>query len=139
MSNRESLRAQNGKLDHIGVRGRVSRATLADANEKRDWRIYADFAEGLIRIARLYRLTQAAAFFVIRAKPNFRFRRLTSRPVDKTTGLRCDQSVRTSGVHSATDCPDRLRRIKFRDRETGKTLPFLTNSLTLPALTIVRL
>ena len=47
--------------------------------------------------------------------------------------------MRTSGVHSATDCPDRLRRIKFRDRETGKTLPFLTNNLTLPALTIVRL
>ena len=227
------LRAQSSKLYHMGIRGRVSRATLADANEKRDWRIHADFAQSLITIARrlyaddgfgvdlagtvyaldsttidlclsvfpwapfmrskaavklhtlldlrgnipsfihithgrwndvrgldelipepaafyvmdrgyidfarLYRLTLAAAFFVIRAKSNFQFRRLYSRPVDRTTGLVCDQTVVTTGVHSRTDYPDKLRRIKYRDPETKKTLVFLTNNFVLPALSIAKL
>ncbi len=94
---------------------------------------------GYIDFARLYRLNLAAAFFVVRGRANFRFRRLTSRPVDRTTGLICDQTVVTSGVHTATDYPDKLRRIKYRDPETGKTLVFLTNNLTLPPLTIARL
>ena len=227
------LRARNSKLYHMGIRGRVSRNTLANANEKRDWRIYADFAEALIAIARglyaqdafgvdldgtvyaldsttidlclavfpwapfmrskaavklhtlldlrgnipsfihithgrwndvrmldelipeagafyvmdrgyidfarLYRLTRAGAFFVIRAKRKFQFRRLYSGPVDRTTGLVCDQTVVTSGVHSATDYPDKIRRIKYRDPETGKTLVFLTNNFALPALIIAEL
>ncbi len=227
------LRAQQSKLYHMGIRGGVSRTTLADANESRDWRIYADFAQALIRIARrlyaedsfalelgetvyaldsttidlclsvfpwapfqrskaavklhvlldlrgniptfihisdgrwhdvkvldelipepgafyimdrgyihfarLHRLNQGAAFFVVRARANFRFRRLYSNPIDKTTGLKCDQIVRPDGQHSATDYPDKLRRIKYKDPETGKTLTFLTNNFTLSAITIARL
>jgi len=227
------LRAQGAKLYHMGFRGRVSRNTLANANEKRDWRIYADFAQALISIARrlyaqdpfaveldhtvyaldattidlclsvfpwapfqrskaaiklhtlldlrgniptfihitdgrwydvkvldeiipepgafyimdrgfidfarLHRLTQCAAFFVIRAKSNFQFRRLYSRPVDTASGLRCDQTVVTTGVRSTTNYPDKLRRITYRDPETGKALTFLTNNFALPALTIARL
>ena len=227
------LRAQNSKLYHMGIRGNVSRSTLADANESRDWRIYADFAQTLIAIARrlyagdafgvdldetvtaldattidlcltlfpwapfqrskaaiklhtlldlrgnipafihitdarwhdswvldeltpepgafyvmdrgyidfarLHRLTQAAAFFVVCARANFQFRRLTSHPVDKTTGLICDQIVVTTGVHTATGYPDKLRRIAYRDPETGKAFVFLTNNFTLPPLTIARL
>ncbi len=227
------LRAQKAKLYHMGIRGYVSRATLADANERRDWRIYADFAQALIAIARplyaedsfgvdlddtvyaldattidlclsvfpwapfqrskaaiklhtlldlrgniptfihisdgrwydvkvldeiipepgafyvmdrgfidfarLHRLTQGAAFFVIRARSNFQFRRLTSRPVDKASGLRCDQTVATTGIRSTTSYPDRLRRITYRDPESGKALTFLTNNFTLPAITIAKL
>ncbi len=227
------LRAQRAKLYHMGIRGHVSRATLADANERRDWRIHADFAQALIAIARrlyvddafdvdladtvyaldattidlcltlfpwapfqrskaaiklhtlldlrgnipafihitgarwhdswvldelspepgafyvmdrgyidfarLHRLTQGAAFFVVRGRANFRFRRLYSHPVDKQTGLICDQTVVTTGQHSATDYPDKLRRVKYRDPETAKTLVLLTNNFTLPALTIARL
>ncbi len=227
------LRAQRAKLYHMGLRGTVSRNTLANANEKRDWRIYADFAQALIDIARplyidedfgvdlddtvyaldattidlcltlfpwapfqrskaavklhtlldlrgnipafihitgarwhdswvldelipeagafyvmdrgyihfsrLHRLHQGAAFFVVRARANFQFRRLYSNLVDKTTGLKCDQIVRPTGVGSASDYPDKLRRIKYLDPETGKAFTFLTNNLALPALTIARL
>jgi hypothetical protein len=227
------LRAQQAKLYHMGIRGAVSRNTLANANEKRDWRIYADFAQtliatarrlyaedsfgvdladtvyaldattidlcltlfpwapfqrskaaiklhtlldlrgnipafihitgarwhdswvldeltpepgafyvmdrGYIDFARLHRLTQAAAFFVVRARANFRFRRLYSHPVDRTAGLICDQTIVTTGVHTATDYPDKLRRIKYRDPETGKAFVFLTNNFALPPLTIARL
>jgi hypothetical protein len=227
------LRAQQAKLYHMGIRGAVSRNTLANANEKRDWRIHADFAQTLIGIARrlyvddgfgvdldetvyaldattidlcltlfpwapfqrskaavklhtlldlrgnipafihitdahwhdswvldqltpepgafyvmdrgyidfarLHRLTQTAAFFVVRARANFRFRRLYSHPIDRTTGLICDQTIVTTGQSSATDYPDKLRRIKYRDPETGKVLVFLTNNFALPPLTIARL
>lgn len=227
------LRAQRSKLYHMGIRGRVSRSTLADANERRDWRIYADFAQSLIAIARrlyaddgfavdlantvyaldattidlcltlfpwapfqqskaavklhtlldlrgnipafihvtgarwhdswvldelapesgafyvmdrgyidfsrLHDLNRSGAFFVVRARANFRFRRLYSHAVDKQTGLRCDQTVRTAGADSTTDYPDQLRRIKFRDAETGRTFTFLTNNFVLPALTVARL
>ena len=227
------LRAQHTKLYHMGIRGRVARATLADANEKRDWRIHADFAQALIRtarplyakdsfgveldhtvyaldsttidlclavfpwapfqrtkaaiklhtlldlrgnipafihisdgrwhdvrvldelgpepgafyildrgfihFARLHRLSQGAAFFVVRARAKFQFRRLASRAIDKATGLRCDQTIRTAGQHTATAYPDRLRRIRYRDPESGKTFTFLTNNFTLPALVIARL
>ena len=227
------LRAQRAKLYHMGIRGHVSRATLADANEKRDWRIHADFAQALIGIARrlyvddpfgvdldntvyaldattidlcltlfpwapfqrskaaiklhtlldlrgnipafihittakwndswvldeltpepgafyimdrgyidfarLHRLNRQAAFFVVRGHVNFRFRRLYSHPIDKQTGLICDQTIVITGRRSATHYPDKLRRIKYRDAETENTLVFLTNNLTLPALTIARL
>ncbi len=227
------LRAQGPKLYHMGIRGHVSRSTLADANERRDWRIHADFAQSLIRIARplylddafgvdlaetvyaldattidlcltlfpwapfqrskaavklhtlldlrgnipafihitsahwhdswvideltpepgafyvmdrgyidfarLYRLNLAAAFFIVRGRANFKFRRLYSHPIDKTTGLICDQTVRVAGLHPATYYPDTLRRIKYRDPETAKTFVFLTNNFSLPPLTIARL
>lgn len=227
------LRAQNAKLYHMGIRGNVSRSTLADANERRDWRIHADFAQALIGIARrlyvddafgvdldetvyaldattidlcltlfpwapfqrskaaiklhtlldlrgnipafihitdarwhdswvldeltpepgafyimdrgyidfarLHRLTQAAAFFVVRGRANFQFRRLYSHPVDRTAGLICDQTIIATGQRTATGYPNTLRRIKYRDPETGKVLVFLTNNFALPPLTIARL
>lgn len=227
------LRSQSGKLYHMGIRSPVSRSTLAEANEHRDWRIYADFAHYLIGIARkLYRneptvlnleqtvyaldattidlclsmfpwarfrktkgavklhtlldlqgniptfihisdgklhevnvldmvtlesgafyvmdrgytdfarlhaITTAAAFFVIRAKSNLKHRRVYSHAVDRDTGMICDQSILLSGFYSARDYPEKLRRIKYHDVETGKTLVFLTNNFTLPGLVIARL
>ena len=223
------LRAQPTKLYHMGLRGTVSRSALADANESRDWRIYAEFAHALIRTARrlyakeplavdlaetvyaldattidlclslfpwakfrttkaavklhtlldlrgaipsfihisdgklhdvnvldvlipepgafyvmdrgyldferLYRLHQAASFFVTRAKSNFKFKRLYSRPVDRSTGLLCDQEVELVVFYSRRDYPARLRRVRYRDAE-GRRLVFLTNHMTLPPLTI---
>jgi Transposase DDE domain/Domain of unknown function (DUF4372) len=227
------LRAHSAKLYHLGIRGGVARSTLADANEKRDWRIYRDFALALIRIARelyaedgfgveleqtvyaldsttidlclalfpwarfrkhkaavklhtlldlrgsipsfihisdgklhdvnvldriafeagcfyvmdrgyvdfarLYRLHQALAFFVIRAKSNLQYRRVYSHPVDKASGLRCDQTIVLTGVKTAMDYPIQLRRVKFYDAEHDKLFVFLTNNFALPALTIAQL
>lgn len=227
------LRAARGKLYHMGIRGKVSRNTLAHANEVRDWRIYRDFAQVLIRNARelylndplavqldqtayaldstiidlclslfpwakfrkrkaavklhtlldlrasipttviitagavhdvnimdqlfwepgaiyvmdrgyvdfcrLYRIHQGQAFFVTRAKKNFRFQRLYSNRVNKSTGLRCDQIVVLHGFYAQKDYPDKLRRIRYFDHQTHKTLVFLTNNFTLAALTIAKL
>jgi hypothetical protein len=227
------LRAQNNKLYHMGIRSKVSRSTLAEANEMRDWRIYADFAHHLIAIARklyqkeplavelqntvyaldattidlclslfswahfrkakgavrlhtlldlrgnipsfihisdgklhevnvldlipleagafyimdrgytdfsrLHAVTQASAFFVIRAKSNLKCRRLYSHPVDKSTGVVCDQSILLTVPKSAGDYPDKLRRVKYYDAETDKHLVFLTNNFLLPAITIAQL
>ena len=227
------LRAQDSKLYHLGIRGHVARSNLADANEKRDWRIYRDFANALIvearrlyagdafgvdldntvyaldtttidlslkvfpwahfraakaavkmhtqidlrgnipsfihvpdgkmhevnvldliapepgsftimdrgflDFARLYRLTQAGAFFIIRPKSNTLFRRVYSRAVDKTTGLRCDQTVRLTGVTSADDYPQYLRYVGFHDQENDKRLGFFTSNFEIPALTVVQL
>ena len=217
----------------MGIRGGISRNTLSNANKIRDWRIYADFAQALIHIARklymdddfglelnntvyaldattidlclsvfpwahfrstkgavklhtlmdlrgniptfihisdgklhdvnvldlllpeagsfyimdrgytdfsrLYSLNLGAAFFVIRGKSNLKCRRLYSRPVDKLTGLKYDQSVVLTGFYAAKDYPDKLRRIKYHDAKTGKTFVFLTNNFSLPALTIAEL
>jgi IS4 transposase len=227
------LRAQNKKLYHMGIRGRVSKSTLADANEKRDWRIYAELAQCLIATARelyredsfleeldetiyaldattidlclsvfpwatfrkkkaavklhtlldlrgniptfihisdgklhdvnaldllqleagayyvmdrgyldfkrLYAFNQVPAFFVTRAKKNMQYKRRYSSLVDKTTGLRCDQTIILTGFYASQHYPDTLRRVKFRDVRTGKLLVFLTNNFTLPALTIAQL
>jgi hypothetical protein len=227
------LRAQNNKLYHMGIRSKVSRSTLAEANEMRDWRIYADFAHHLISIARklyqkeplavelkntvyaldtttidlclsifpwahfretkgavrlhtlldlrgnipsfiyisdgklhevnvldiipleagafyimdrgfldfsrLHAITQASAFFVIRAKSNLKSRRLYSRPVDKSTGVVCDQSIILTVSKSVGDYPDKLRRVRYYDAETDKYLVFLTNNFLLPAITIAQL
>ena len=237
---RESLRdietclaAFGPKLYHAGIRQPTARSTLADANEKRDWRIFADFAHVLIRQAttlyadepfagdlqaaayaldsttidlclslfpwapfrqhkaaiklhtlltlhgnfptviiitpgsvhdvnildqlvweagsfyimdrgyldftRWHRLHQCGAFFVTRAKQNFRCARRYSRPVDKAAGLRFDQTVVTTGFFAQVHYPDPLRRIGYRDPKTGAALVFLTNNFTVPALTIVQL
>ena len=227
------LRAQNNKLYHMGIRSKVSRSTLAEANEARDWRIYADFAHHLIDIARklyykeplavelqntvyaldattidlclslfpwarfretkgavrlhtlldlrgnipsfihisdgklhevnvldmipletgafyimdrgfldfsrLHAVTNASAFFVIRAKANLKFRRLYSHPVDKSTGVVCDQSILLTVPKSVGDYPDKLRRVRYYDAETNKNLVFLTNNFLLPAITIAQL
>jgi IS4 transposase len=94
---------------------------------------------GYLDFARWHRLHQRGAFFVTRAKQNFRCARRYSRPVDKTTGLRFDQSVVLTGLAAQHDYPDPLRRIGYRDPETGKVLVFLTNNFTVPALTITQL
>jgi hypothetical protein len=94
---------------------------------------------GYLDFARLYRLHQSGAFFVTRAKKNIRFQRRYSRPVDKTTGLRFDQTVVPSSCYSRQQYPEALRRIGFRDLQTGKSLVFLTNNFTEPALTIAQL
>jgi hypothetical protein len=227
------LRSMQNKLYHMGIRGKISRNTLAHANEKRDWRIYADFAQVLIHIARalyindefgveldhtvyaldsttidlclslfpwarfrkhkgaiklhalldlrgnipsfieitdgkvhdvsilddlipepgsfyimdrayidflrLHILTQCLAFFIIRAKTNFQFRRLYSHPIDKSTDLRCDQTIVPTGVDSSTDYPDKLRRIRYFDSEHDRYLTFLTNNFMIPALSVAQL
>jgi len=237
---RESLRdiesclhSMQSKLYHMGIRGNVSRSTLADANEKRDWRIYADFAltlidmarklyqdddfgleldetvyaldsttidlclsmfpwarfrkkkgaiklhtlfdlrgnipsfiwithakvhdvnildeliaepgsiylmdRGYIDFSRLYTLNLSQATFVTRAKSNFTFRRLYSHPVDKSTGLKCDQTILLTGFYSSKDYPEKMRRVKFYDDDSNASLIFLTNNFKLPALTISQL
>jgi len=94
---------------------------------------------GYLDFARLYRFEQAKASFVIRAKKNLDFAVQESRKIDKTTGLRCDQTITLRGVKASKDYPDRLRRIRYTDPDTGKRLVLLTNCFTLDALTITRL
>jgi Transposase DDE domain len=88
---------------------------------------------------RLYALAQAGAFFVTRAKSNFKCRRIYSTPVDRSTGLTCDQQIELTVFYSQRGYPERLRRIRFKDPETGKTLVFLTNHFGIPALTVCTL
>jgi len=227
------LRAVGSKLFHAGFRGQVSRSTLADANRVQDWRIYADFAQVLIRRARrlyaseplrveleqtvyaldsttidlclslfpwapfqghkgavklhtlldlrgsmprfvhvshgkihdmtaldfvpiepgafyvmdrayidyqrLYRFTHGSAFFVTRGKRNLNCTRRARREVDRTTGLRSDQTIALAGSQSSRLYPDPLRRIAFYDTDNQRRLVFLTNNFQLPALTIARL
>jgi transposase len=94
---------------------------------------------GYIDFTRLFRFQLSMAFFVTRAKKNLQWRRQSSRRVDKTTGLRCDQIIVLTGVNTAQEYPQPLRRIKFVDPETGKRLVFLTNNRVLDALTIAKL
>ena len=94
---------------------------------------------GYTDFLRLYAITQASAFFVIRAKSNLNFRRVYSHAVDRSTGLICDQTIVLSGYYASRDYLEKLRRIKYHDKETGKTVVFLTNNFTLPALTIAEL
>jgi hypothetical protein len=227
------LRSMERKLYHIGIRGNVARSTLADANETRDWRIYADFCHILIGIARtlyrnedffteldqmayaldsttidlslslfpwarfrthrgavkmhtlidlkcniptfieitdgkihdvnildvlipepgsfyvmdrgyldfrrLYALTRFLAFFVIRAKRNTASKRLYSHPVDRSTGLRFDQTIMLTGVKTSLLYPEKLRKIRYTDREKDTDFVFLTNNFMLPAMSIAML
>jgi hypothetical protein len=227
------LRSLKSKLYHAGIRGNISRSTLADANEKRDWRIYQDFAQILITQARslyinedfgitldnaayaldsttidlcltlfpwaqfrkhksavkmhtlldlkgsipcfiylsggqvhdvnvldilplepgafyvmdrayidferLYNFTKSMAYFITRAKNNLAFTRFDYRRVDKTTGLRSDQTIRLKGPKSSLYYPDHLRYITYYDADTNKRFVFLTNNFTLDALTIALL
>ena len=94
-------------------------------------RAYLDFT-------RLYSLTQFYAFFVTRAKTNLQFRRLYSHPIDKSIGLKCDQTIVLTGINSAKEYPDKLRRTRYYDAETDKILTFLSNNFIIPALTIAQ-
>ena len=227
------LRANQTKLYGMGFRSPIKRSTLADANEGRDWRIWADLAALLIRRARklycndsfsvdldntvyaldattidlclslfpwapfrstkaavklhtlldlrgnipafihisdgkmgdvnvldmlpieagafyvmdrgyldfsrLFALHQAGAFFVTRAKRGMNAHRVYSMPTDRTTGIICDQRIALNGFYTSQDYPEQLRRIRFKDPESGKTLVFLTNNTVLSALTIAAL
>jgi hypothetical protein len=94
---------------------------------------------GYVDYKRLYAVHQAGAFFVTRSKEGMDARRVYSHPVDRATGLICDQRVMLNGFYSAKNYPEHLRRIRFKDPESGKTLVFLTNNTTLPALAITAL
>lgn len=94
---------------------------------------------GYVDFERLYAMHQAGAFFVTRAKVGMDARRIYSAAVDRATGVICDQRVMLNGYYSAKKYPEHLRRIRFKDPESGKTLVFLTNNTTLPALTIAAL
>jgi IS4 transposase len=92
-----------------------------------------------IDFERLYQLHEAKCFFVTRAKSNLKAQRRYSHPIDRTTGLICDQTVVLTGFYSKQDFDTPLRRVRFKDPTTGKNLVFLTNNFTLPALTIADL
>ena len=94
---------------------------------------------GYLDFARLYALSETAAFFLIRAKSNMKCRRVYSHPVDCSTGWICDPSVMLTGVYQAKDYPNKIRRVKYYDTETDKTFVFLTNNFSLPPLTIAQL
>jgi len=94
---------------------------------------------GYVDYARLHRFEQAKAFFVVRAKKNMDFTVCASHQVDKTTGLRCDQTITLAGIKASKDYPDRLRRIRYTDPDTGKRLVLLTNCFLLDAFTLTRL
>ena len=94
---------------------------------------------GYVDFTRLYKIHQAGAFFVTRAKQNMNARRVYSMQVDRSTGVICDQIIAMNGAYIAKDYPEHLRRVRFKDLETGKTLVFLTNNTTLPPLVIAAL
>jgi hypothetical protein len=94
---------------------------------------------GYVDFGRLHALHRSGAFFVTRAKSNMNFHRRYSAPADRTTAIICDQTIALDGHYARQHYPERLRRIRFRDAETGKTLVFLTNNFGLPALTIAAL
>jgi hypothetical protein len=94
---------------------------------------------GYLDYARLHAISLAAGFFVTRSKSNLRCRRIYSHQIDRATGLRYDQTIMLTGFYSFKDYPSKLRRVKYYDADTGKTLIFLTNNFSLPALTIAQL
>lgn len=94
---------------------------------------------GYLDFARLYKMHQAGAFFVTRAKRGMDARRVYSQPSERSTGVICDQAIALNGFYVSKHYPEHLRRIRFKDPETGKTLVFLTNNTALPALTIAAL
>ena len=122
----------------IITHGKVHEVTILDDLFIEAGAIYI-MDRGYLDFARLYRIQQSSAFFVTRAKSNFKFKRLYSNSVDKTTGIQCDQIIVLTGFYAKKDYPDKLRRIRYYDAENDKTLVFLTNNITLPAVTIAKL
>lgn len=94
---------------------------------------------GYLDFARLYRIHRSGAYFLIRAKKNLKFERVYSAKVDKAEGLRCDQTVRFTGFYASKDYPEKLRRVKYYDRKTDRTLVFLTNNFELGAMEVALL
>jgi IS4 transposase len=94
---------------------------------------------GYLDFGRLYKLHQVGAFFVTRAKRNMDARRVYSAATERDTGVICDQTIAMNGFYVSKSYPEQLRRIRFKDPETGKTLVFLTNNTALPPLTIAAL
>jgi hypothetical protein len=121
----------------------ISNGKLHDVNVLRFLPVeagaYYIMDRGYLHFERLHAIQQEKAYFVTRSKCNMDFLRVSSSPVDKSSGLRCDQTIRLRGTKSKTGYPDLLRRVAYRDLETGKRLIFLTNNLTLPAIVIAQL
>ena len=131
------LRGNIPSFIHISD-GKLGDVNVLDILEWEPGAIYV-MDRGYLDFDRLYVLHQAQAFFVTRAKSNARLRRVYSAPIDRSTGIICDQTVALTGVISRKDYPEHLRRIRFKDPKTGKTLVFLTNNFTFPAATICAL
>jgi hypothetical protein len=121
----------------------ITDGTVHDVNILDDLTIEAGafyvMDRGYLDYRRLHRMHVEKAFFITRAKSNTKWKRLYSRPVDRSTGLRCDQTIRLTGVKADQYYPDLLRRVKFYNAETGNTYVFLTNNFTLTALQIAML
>lgn len=94
---------------------------------------------GYIDFARLFQVHKAGAYFITRAKKNLDFERMYSAKVDKATGLKCDQTIKLKGYYPSKDYPEKMRRIKYYDTETGKTLIFLSNNFEITALEVTKL
>jgi len=131
------LRGNIPSFIHISD-GKLGDVNVLDILELEPGAIYV-MDRGYLDFGRLYLIHQAQAFFVTRAKSNTRFRRVYSAPVDRSTGIICDQTIALTGTTSRKDYPVYLRRIRFKDTETGKTLVFLTNNFIFPAATICAL
>jgi len=133
----------------LDVRAKIPTVIIITSGKVHDVNILDEFLfepgaiyvmdRGYVDFKRLHHIQEASAFFVTRAKRNFRFRRLYSHPVDKTTGLQCDQTIMLTGFYARKDYPEKLRRIRYLDPETNKRFVFLTNNFALPAIIITRL
>jgi hypothetical protein len=133
----------------LDVRARIPSVIIITTGKVHDVNILDEFLfepgaiyvmdRGYVDFKRLHHIQEASAFFVTRAKRNFRCRRLYSHPVDKTTGLQCDQTIVLTGFYARKHYPEKLRRIRYVDPETDKRFVFLTNNHVLPALIIAQL
>jgi hypothetical protein len=133
----------------LDVRARIPSVIIITTGKVHDVNILDEFLfepgaiyvmdRGYVDFKRLHHIQEASAFFVTRAKRNFRCRRLYSHPVDKTTGLQCDQTIVLTGFYGRKHYPEKLRRIRYVDPETNKRFVFLTNNHVLPALIIAQL
>ena len=131
------LRGNMPSFIHISD-GKLGDVNVLDVLEIEPGAIYV-MDRGYLDFARLYLMHQTHAFFVTRTKSNTKFRRVYSAPVERSTGIICDQTIMLTGVISRKDYPEHLRRIRFKDPDTGKTLVFLTNNFAFPAATICAL
>lgn len=130
----------------LDVRARIPTVIIITPGKVHDVNILDEFLfepgavyvmdRGYVDFKRLHLIQEASASFVTRAKRNLRFRRLYSHPVDKTTGLQCDQTIVLTGFYARKDYPEKLRRTRYLDPETGKRFVFLTNNDVLPAIII---